>query len=306
MQRVQSMAPPVAHHVLFQSPLLEVRDNRCARRDPALSPATAPLAAHEVVFPRHGLWCRHLGRQALPVDQNHVHFLNRGESHRVSHPNGCGDANTGLLVAADVLREIVARFDRRTGRDAPFRRTHAPVDERTCAAHRLLVAALRRPGAADAMAVEEIALRLVAAAVAQAHRADAVDDGERRAPLPRSQRDLAEAARALLHRRLDAPLRLCDVTAALGSSPFHLCRVFHRHTGSSLHRYRRRLRLHAALGMLVETDAPLVDIAAATGFADRSHLARALARALGCAPGRLRRSARDDPRRAARDLLAAG
>jgi AraC-like DNA-binding protein len=263
---------------------LEIRDNRCSREDPALSPETPPLGWHEVTLPRAGIWYRHLGRAALPVDAHHVHFLNRGESHRVSHPYGCGDRNTGLVVAARALHSLMVGLDPRATPETPFARTHARLDDRTDAAHRVLLAAVRS-AAIEPLEVEELALRLLAATV-QGGGNDATAD------LARSRRDLAEAARGLLHQDLAMPVSLADLATRLCSSPFHLCRVFAAHAGMPLHRYRLLLRLRAATGLLVETRAPLAEIAAATGFHDRSHLSRVFTRRLGMAPAELRRRAR--------------
>lgn len=282
---------PVARSVLFRTPLLEIRDNRCSRDDPALSPEIPPLGWHEVALPRQGLWFRHLGRRALPVDSHHVHFLNRGESHRVSHPAGCGDANTGIVVEPVSLQAIVAEVDPAATPESPFTRTYAIAGDRLHAAHRVLLAAVRdtEPDrVVETLAVEELALLLVAATV----RCSGQEPERREGSVPRSQRDLAEAARALLHRHLSEPLSLGDVAEALAASPFHLCRAFSAHAGMPLHRYRLLLRLRMAVGLMLEGGAPLADIAAATGFHDRSHLSRLSRRHLGLAPAELRRRAR--------------
>jgi len=291
----------VARDVLFKSRLLEIRANRCGRDDPALSRETPPLSWHEVTLPCHGIWYRHLGRTALPVDSHHVHFLNRGESHRVSHPHGCGDRNTGLVLQDDTLHDLARQVDPRATPEAPFTRTHARLQARTDAAHRALLDGLRRE-ALDPLMVEELALRVVVRALA----ADR-DAGSARAPLVKSQRDLAEAARCVLHRDLDVPLSLKDVAEAVASSPFHVCRVFAAHSGMSLHRYRVLLRLRSAIAMLLEGDQPLAAIAAATGFHDRSHLSRAFARHLGMSPAQMRQRARSASVRAmVEELLATG
>lgn len=285
---------PVARDVLFRSPVLEIRDNRCGREDPGLSRETAPLPWHEVTLPRRGIWYRHLGRAALPVDCHHAHFLNRGETHRVSHPQGCGDCNTGLVVRPQALHDVARAADPAATPDVPFARTHARLDSRADLAHRALLAAARR-GPREALLVEELALRLVATLL----RAPATGG----AKLVKSQRDLAEAARGVLHRDLDRALSLADVAAEVGSSPFHVCRVFAAATGMTLHRYRVGMKLRAAVGLLLETELPLASIAAATGFHDRSHLSRVVARHAGIPPLELRRRSRTDLRDLLRALL---
>jgi AraC-like DNA-binding protein len=270
--------PPVLRGVLFASPLVEIRDNRCNRHDPALSPPTPPMAFDEITFPRDGLWCRHLGRRALPVDARHVHFFPRGESHRVSHPIGCGDRNTGFLFEPATLAAMA-----RPRGASPFPATHVPITARLHAAHLVVLRAARAAAEQriDPLAVEELALRLASACLASEAR-----------PAPAStkrQRELIEATRAVLHCDLERRVTLGEIAAAVGCSPFHLCRTFAAHCGEPLLRYRQRLRLLRAAELIVETRAPLADVAARTGCADRSHLTRLLRRELGTAPARLRK-----------------
>jgi AraC-like DNA-binding protein len=274
---------PVARNVLFRSPVLEIRDNRCSRRDPGLTGETPPLPWHELTLPRQGLWYRHLGRRALPVDVHHAHFLDRGESHRVSHPAGCGDRNTGLILASATLRELLAAAAVDDG-ELRFGRAYTRVDDRLHAAHRLLLAAaaLVERGELEPLTVETLALQLAARTLGVAMAAPAP-------ALPaRAQRDLVEAARAALHGDLDRPVSLADVAAAVGSSPFHLSRLFSAHVGVPMHRYRLLLRLRAAVELIVTGAQPLAEVAAATGFADRCHLTRLCRRHLGLSPAQLR------------------
>jgi AraC-like DNA-binding protein len=142
--------------------------------------------------------------------------------------------------------------------------------------------------------LEELALRLVAAVVG------VPTAGGR---LVKSQRDVAEAARCALHRDLGTPLAVADVAAEVGCSPFHACRVFAATTGMPLHRYRLLMKVRAAAGLVLETEQPLAAIAAATGFSDRSHLSRVLARHLGVPPLELRRRSRADLRDLLRSLV---
>ena len=75
--RLPPPSKPVHRGLLFRSELVEVRDNACSRHDRGISATTAPMPYHEIVFARSGLWCRHRGRRALPVDSRHVHFFSK-------------------------------------------------------------------------------------------------------------------------------------------------------------------------------------------------------------------------------------
>lgn len=279
-------APPVARGLLLRGAALCVHDNACRRSDPRLSPETRPLEFHEVVLPRSGAWVRHLGRREVVVDACRAHFFSRGQSHRVSHPGGCGDRNTGLVLTDATLEELDPRALERG-----FPALAAPLGERAYAEHCALVDGLAR-GTVDPDEGEERALALAAAALASARRAggERLRRGDRRsAARRRRDRELAHGAQRLLAERFRERLGLVELARLLGVSVHHLCRVFRAETGATLHAHRRSLRVRAALRLLPDPALTLYEVAEHAGFADRTQLTRAFVRVLGEAPTALRR-----------------
>ncbi len=104
----------------------------------------------------------------------------------------------------------------------------------------------------------------------------------------RRERELANALAHELHFRFAEPLSLGELAGSVGVSVFHACHVFRRATGTTLASYRRELRLRHALVMLIDGDAALADIAAATGFASQSHLTNLFRARMGATPGAVR------------------
>ena len=90
----------------------------------------------------------------------------------------------------------------------------------------------------------------------------------------------------------DAPAPLCvkDVAAEVGVHRVHLARVFREHYGTSVTETMRRVRLERALRLLAVSRLSLAGVAAASGFADQSHLTRAVRAVLGTTPGEFRRA----------------
>lgn len=86
-----------------------------------------------------------------------------------------------------------------------------------------------------------------------------------------------------------APWTLNDVADAACCSLFHLARSFRKHTGLSLHGYRQRLRLAAALQRLEEGERDLAALAHELGYSSQSHLGAAFVRELGVTPAQARR-----------------
>jgi len=101
-------------------------------------------------------------------------------------------------------------------------------------------------------------------------------------------RDLAHALAHELRLRFADDAPLSDVADAAHTSVFHACRVFRRATGTTLHAYRRELRLRHALAQLIDGDAPLAAIAAGAGFASQSHLTNLFRARFAKTPGAVR------------------
>lgn len=71
-----------------------------------------------------------------------------------------------------------------------------------------------------------------------------------------------------------------------------LARAFRQHLGCSTTDYLRQLRVRTAAAALATTDTPIVCVALDAGFADQSHLTRAMKEAVGTTPARFRAEVR--------------
>ena len=281
-----SMAP-VRRRVRFQSRLFTLRENLCQRRGASSAEVMASIAYDEVVLPSKGIWVRHEKDQRWPVVPGSLHYFERGSEHRVSHPRGSADANTGIEfdpLVVDPTRASLNRSD-------PGERGRARwMSAGARAAHALLDIALAQP-TVDALEIDELCARLVEDALASALG----DEPEERARAVRSpgQRarhaELAEAVSGYVSAHCQDAPSLGDVAQAVGASPGHVSRVFRAQTGRTIHGHRRALQVAAALRILAKPGADLYDTAAATGFGDRTQLHRAFQAEIGCSPGRAAR-----------------
>lgn len=91
-----------------------------------------------------------------------------------------------------------------------------------------------------------------------------------------------------LHELQHGELPVTTLARRAGVSLAHASRAFLRSHGMPPQLLRRELRCRQALALLAG-DAPLVEVAAASGFSDQSHLNRTLRLATGTTPSRLRR-----------------
>ncbi|CAE6762288.1 AraC family transcriptional regulator [Paraburkholderia haematera] len=90
-------------------------------------------------------------------------------------------------------------------------------------------------------------------------------------------------ARARIDDDPSSPLTLAELAADTGMSRFQLLRGFAHEMGLPPHAYRMQRRVMLAR-QLIARGATLADAAAASGFADQSHMTRAFVRLLGITP----------------------
>ena len=152
----------------------------------------------------------------------------------------------------------------------------APLSEESFLAFRALATRLRRGAPVDPLALEEALAGLCGS------------PGSRPPAPDRRARDIAEAIRHELARRVDETVPLAELAAAAGVSLFHACRVFRAVVGTSIHQHRRALRLRHALAYLLDGSWPLARVAAECGYASQAHMTNHLRAARGVTPKQLR------------------
>jgi len=105
----------------------------------------------------------------------------------------------------------------------------------------------------------------------------------------RRQRRLVDRARAYIDANLNTNIGLETVAAAAGTSLYHLCRVFRRQTGLTMHAYRTQQRLWHVTEHLLQGDGEnLTNLALEQGFSSHSHLSRVFQKQMGLSPSALR------------------
>lgn len=87
-----------------------------------------------------------------------------------------------------------------------------------------------------------------------------------------------------------APLSADQAAALAGVHRVHLSRSFVHHFGLPLSVYRRRVMIGRAVEAALRTEDALAEVAQHAGFADQSHMHRAIAEAFGVTPRHLRRA----------------
>lgn len=282
------MERPPFDTLLYRSAVVTIASFRAEPSHPGFHDS-GPTENHLFVFPRTSVRIRHPGRRPFVTGPNVVTFYNKGQIYLRDRVTEEGDRCDWFAVAPDVLLDAVRRHDPSAADrpDDPFPFTHGPGDAGGYLLQRLVVRHLAEGGPADPLFVEESAVRLLSRVVAGAARAWDLSRKSSEA----TQRNLAEAAKTVLARDFREPVGLDELARQAGSSVFHLCRTFRRHTGSTLHGYRNQWRLRTALERIASPESDLTELALDLGYSSHSHFTAAFRKAFGLSPSTFRRKA---------------
>ena len=247
---------------------------------------------HHVVFPARSVVIEQAGRRPIVANPNRVMLYDADRTYRRELLSPDGDLATYVTLGPDLVRQIVGADEE----EAPprFARSSSWLGSAALLQVRLLVSALEH-GRVDALVVEETLLLLLAGVISDQPRS-----GRRRGRGPgsraatrRAHDDLVHDTERLLSRRFAEQLSLTAVARVVGSSPYHLARVFRAMTGHSLHAYREQIRLRLALDGLTSPtpNASLAVLASELGFSSHSHLDARFRRTFGRTPAAVRSEA---------------
>lgn len=246
-----------------------------------------------VVFPAASASIVLRGAAPFVVDSNHVLLCNerwpvRREPVAESRPRG--EPDTLLAADATLLSRYASWPD--PGEPDPdfvFPVARAPIDSQTYLMQAALIGYLHRHPRTDDALVGDLLANALGRVVGTAMDAAYTVRHAARDETLQERARLVEAAMRLLARDAAGDLSLDDVALVLGTSPFHLTRVFRAQTGFHLHRYRHHLRLRAALRRLAVPGPALVEIAFDLGYTSHSHLSDSFRRVFGLSPSSARR-----------------
>ena len=273
--------------VLFETVGINVVDFCCAAPVEPTGPEE-PNPTHSIVFIRSGIFGRIVHRHTLVADANHVLFFNAAQLYRFSHPVCGGDECTILTITTSAALELVAGHQPRDAErsERPFVLGHGLVSRRAGCLHYELLALLKR--SASKVEIEDVLTELADQAIDVAYQ---THHRQQDRPTPagnRQRRDMVEATKIAINRRMDSIPSLGELARSVGCSPFHLSRIFHEVTGLTLRRYVARLRTLAAAERLADGAADLTDLALDLGYSDHSHFTNAFRQEWGLAPSRFR------------------
>ena len=232
-----------------------------------------------IAFPRSAVWIEHESAPRFVADPGRATLYNPFTPYLRAPIAADGDMTDWIALSEPVARDLVRQFNASDAEsDTPFRFLRADVSPAAYVAQRALFDRVAG-GLRDRLEIEErtigICTELLGGAYASARGRQ--EEGKR-------VRALVEDAREIVMASLFENLGVADIAQRLEVSPFHLCHSFRAHSGTTLHAYRRDMRLRGALGAVAAHRGQLSSLAVSLGFYSHSHFTAAFRRAFGFAP----------------------
>jgi AraC-like DNA-binding protein len=235
------------------------------------------------------VWIQHEGSRAFVADANIVPLYNAGHPYRRRPISNDGDRTDWFGVDPTILREVLKAHDP-IAADAEsrlFRFDYGRVTQKAFLRQRDVFTHVRSLPCADVLYTEESVIGVLDAMLSGLYGLRAA------VPITARHRDLAEAAKASINRGVADQGGLGALARSIGTSVFHLCRVFREYSGSTLHRYRSDLRMRRSLELLDDAGDDILEIAVTLGYSGHSHFTGAFHRAFGMTPSQYRDSSRN-------------
>ncbi|HEX4863976.1 MAG TPA: AraC family transcriptional regulator [Acidimicrobiales bacterium] len=260
---------------LFSRDGVQIADVACSHRR-GVGQAEESIDRHALVFVRRGCFVRTADGVSRLLDPTLAYCMKPGQEQRYDHPQDHGDDCTTLFVEPGLLASL-------WGGDPTLPSEPIPTSPEIDLEHRLLLSASR--DAEDPDQRHERAIRLIAATLGRSDSERA--QAGQRPVTSRARHAAAEAVREMLTVRPESSLP--ELARAVAVSPHHLSRLFSEIHGHTISRQRIRVRVRAAMERLSGGEEDLARLAAELGFADQSHLCRAVRQETGSTPTALRR-----------------
>jgi AraC-like DNA-binding protein len=238
-------------------------------------------------FTHHGAFIVHSEGRSAVIDSNSTLLIDPDSPYWMSRHVGPSSRGAYFLIRPDVFREIVGQSASELAREGrSFSKVRGPSSTRSYLLQRLILERAARSPLPEALEIDELVLVLVAAATGAAEWS-----GEERSGVASQLRtlELVERVRMFLVERVASPVRLDEIAKAVRLSPFHLCRLFKRATGFTLHRYQASLRLRSALDSVANPSVDLGEVAIRFGYSSHSHFTAAFRKEFGASPSEIRK-----------------
>ncbi len=252
-----------------------------------------------IVFPRTSVTITHVGKAPVIADPNTVMFYNDGQVYSRDKLSDKGDLCEWFRFDPGLIADAIRPFDAYVDDDpsTPFRFSHGPSDTTSYLLQRLVVDHILAHRQPDHLFIEETVMQILNRVIARSYRYRGMEPAKGNLS---TERKLVDAIKQVTAFNFEQNPSIEQIATQLHYSPFHLCRLFRKHTGQTIRQYVNQLRLRASLEHVTQANADLTGVALRMGFASHSHFTEAFRRTFGAPPSTLRKTSR----RNLRELLS--
>ena len=278
MRRLKPPLPELEDQLLYDRAGLRIGVFRAYPDDRHFRCSGEP-GEHLIVFPETSVWIRHRGATRFVADRNVATLYNPDDTYERAPLSLYGDHGHWFAFPRETLCEALGPEARATDDSLVLRWQAVKTTNQIYRRQTTIVARLGEDPTDD-LAIQSDALALLDDLASQL-------PGTSTTKISNDHRRLAERARAILAQRYREALPLKTLADELGCSQYHLCRVFKRVVGTTVHRYLTNLRLRRSLHEIPE-GSRLVDLAFELGFSSHSHFTQAFRSAFDVTPAAYR------------------
>lgn len=272
---------PIYKSSLFNIGLFRSHPDDCNFHGPHIN------GGYLMVFPRTSVLITHTGQEAVVADPATVMFYNHGQVYERDKLAEQGDACEWFGFCPGLIRDAIRAFDPYVDDRPcqPFQFTHGPSDTHSYLWQRLIVEHILENDEPDRLLVEETTLLTLKHVIENNYRQRGLPPRKSSTSI---ERDVAHDLRKLLSTHFQQDLSLDQISKDLTYSPFHLCRVFRKYTGHTIHQYLKQIRLRTSLEYVTQANTDLTHIAMQLGFSSHSHFTESFRKTFGRPPSALR------------------
>lgn len=257
-----------------------------------------------MVFPRTSVTITHAGKEPVLADPNTVMFYNDKQIYSRGKLSEQGDLCEWFGIdhrrIADAIRPFHPQVDDHPC--TPFEFTHGPSDSISYLMQRMVIDHILNYSLPDHLFIEETVLSVLHRVAVNSYRQRGISAQR---GTPAHEREIVNAIREILAKQFNQNISLEQIAAQLNYSPFHLCRIFQKHTGQSIHQYLKHLRLRISLDYVTQSGMDLTNLALKIGFSSHSHFTEAFRKTFGMPPSAMRNASIQQTRRLQSKILIA-
>lgn len=241
-----------------------------------------------IVFPRTAVEIHQHARSPVIATPNHAMFYNAQQVYHRDMIDVRGDVCEFFRVSPGLLEEAMHSVGAREEQSQePFAFSHGPCRAPVYLRQRELFGLVSGQSDLQQIQVREMFFSLLPILLGDARQF--FDPFDRKRKEGRAlRREKVEATKDYLARNFRNKVTIGSVAQYVECSEFHLCRIFRKLTGHSIHDFVVELRLRTALERIVDSSDSLTTIAFDFNFSSHSHFTNAFRKRFGIAPSSLR------------------